>query len=392
MLRLKLLQLDSGEQVLLLNMHHIVADGWSLGVLVRDLGELYAAALEGRASSLASPTLHYADYAAWQRGWLDESRLQGQLGYWREQLADAPVLLELPTDRPRPAVKTYQGAQLSVMLEASLVERLEALSRSQGATLFMTLLAAFKVLLFRYSGQGDVLVGSPIANRTHRQTEELVGFFVNTLVLRSRLEREQPFTELLGALRETTLDAYAHQDLPFETLVEELAPQRSLSHSPLFQAMFGLQNAPFETVELAGVRAEPLALDTDTAKFDLLVNLSQVDGAISGVWEFSTDLFDVSRMERMLGHYEALLRAIVEVPEEAIGRLSLLSDAERRQLDTWSGGASAYPRDAGLASLFAEQVATAPQAEALRFGDVSMSYAELDAASSRLAYLDALCA
>ena len=261
LLRLTLLRLDTDAEVLLVNLHHIAADGWSLGVLVRDLSALYAAALEQHEADLCTvlPPLpiQYADYAAWQRDWLSGEVLETQLSYWRDRLAKAPALLELPTDHPRPAVKTYRGGQRTLTLEPELADRLEAFSRTRGATLFMTLLAAFKLLLHRYSGQEDILVGSPIANRTQAESEALVGFFVNTLVLRSTISRERSFETVLCDIRETALDAYAHQDIPFETVVSELQPERSLSHSPLFQVMFALQNAPQEALSLVRQPSSP---------------------------------------------------------------------------------------------------------------------------------------
>ncbi|WPZ32677.1 non-ribosomal peptide synthase/polyketide synthase [Thalassobaculum sp. OXR-137] len=384
LLRLTLLRLSPDRHVLLVNLHHIAADGWSLGVLVRDLGALYAEAL-GQGPGLAPPALHYADYAAWQRGWLEGAVLERQLGYWRSQLADAPLLLDLPADRKRPAVKTARGAQLAVTIEPDLLARLEALGRSRGATLFMTLLAGFAALLHRQTGESDILVGSPIANRTQRQTEDLVGFFVNTLVLRTAVQRDDPFAELLAQVRATALDAYAHQDLPFETLVSELRPERSLSHTPLFQVMFGLQNAPEENLTLGDLAVRALAPQTGTAKFDLTVSAQVGPAGLTVSWEYSTDLFDRPRIERLARQYVRLLQAVAEAPERAVGRLPLLDADEQARIASWSGGASPYPRDEGLTALFAERVAADPQAVALRWGDRTLTYAELDARSDRLA-------
>ncbi|WPZ32673.1 amino acid adenylation domain-containing protein [Thalassobaculum sp. OXR-137] len=384
LLRLTLLRLCPDRHVLLVNLHHIAADGWSLGVLVRDLGALYAEAL-GQGPGLPAPALHYADYAAWQRGWLEGTVLDRQLGYWRSQLADAPLLLDLPADRKRPALRSARGAQLAVTIEPDLLARLEALGRSRGATLFMTLLAGFAALLHRHTCESDILVGSPIANRTQRQTEDLVGFFVNTLVLRTAVQRDDPFAELLAQVRATALDAYAHQDLPFETLVSELRPERSLSHTPLFQVMFGLQNAPEENLTLGDLAVRALAPQTGTAKFDLTVSAQAGPGGLSVSWEYSTDLFDRPRIERLARQYVRLLQAVAEAPERAVGRLPLLDADEQARIASWSGGASPYPRDESLAALFAERVAADPQAVALRWGDRTLTYAELDARSDRLA-------
>uniref|UniRef100_UPI001D01794F condensation domain-containing protein n=1 Tax=Nisaea nitritireducens TaxID=568392 RepID=UPI001D01794F len=375
--------------VLLVNLHHIAADGWSLGVLVRDLSALYAAALEEREDDLLSvlPPLpiQYADYAAWQRDWLSGEVLETQLSYWRDRLGNAPALLELPADHPRPAVKSYKGGQRALTLPPELTERLEVFSRAKGATLFMTLLAAFKVLLHRYSGQEDILVGSPIANRTQAESEELVGFFVNTLVMRSTIERAQSFEAVLSQLRETALDAYAHQDLPFETLVTELQPERSLSHSPLFQVMFALQNAPQEALALGEATIQPLAPDLETAKFDLTLSIDASSHGLACNWEYAADLFEPSRIDRMAAHYRELLESILAAPEAPVGTLPLLTPEEGRDLEQWSGGESPYPRDAALAELFAEQVQAAPDAVALRFGETELSYAELDNRSGKLA-------
>ncbi|WP_226886988.1 condensation domain-containing protein, partial [Nisaea nitritireducens] len=356
---------------------------------------LYAAALEEREDDLLSvlPPLpiQYADYAAWQRDWLSGEVLETQLSYWRDRLENAPALLELPADHPRPAVKSYRGGQRALTLPPELTERLEAFSRAKGATLFMTLLAAFKVLLHRYSGQEDILVGSPIANRTQAESEELVGFFVNTLVMRSTIERAQSFETVLSQLRETSLDAYAHQDLPFETLVTELQPERSLSHSPLFQVMFALQNAPQEALALGEATIQPLQPDLETAKFDLTLSIDAGPNGLACNWEYAADLFEPSRIDRMAAHYRTLLESILATPEAPIGTLPLLTPGECRDLEQWSGGESPYPRDAALTELFVEQVHAAPDATALRFGEIELSYEELDARANRLAAYVAAC-
>ncbi len=385
LLRLSLLELGEDEGVLLFSVHHIIADGWSLGVLVRELSTLYAAACARTEASLPSLPIDYADYAVWQREWLRGEVLERQLEYWREQLAGAPSLLNLPTDFTRPAAKTYRGARLPLRLDPELVARLQTLSRSQGATLYMTLLAAFKTLLYRYSGQDDVVVGSPIANRTHSQTESLIGFFVNTLVLRSRLIREQPFSELLAEVRRTALAAYAHQDLPFELLVGDLHPDRSLGHSPLFQVMFALQNAPTEALALGELRLRPLAQEQPTAKFDLTLSLEETAGGLEGSWEYSTDLFEAATIARMTEHFAVLLCAIVQDPHQPLSRLPLLSRAEQQQLIEWNRTVTDYPRQQTVAALFAEQAAATPEAVAVVFADGQMSYRELDDSANRLA-------
>ena len=278
LLRVCLLKLGEEDHGLLVTLHHIVTDGWSMGVFVRELSALYQAFSTGRPSPLAGLPIQYADFAAWQRGWLQGAVLEGQLGYWQQQLAGAPGLLELPTDRPRPAVQSSRGASAAFALEAELTQGLKALSQRAGVTLFMTLLGAFMVLLARYSRQEDIVVGSPIANRTHSQTEGLIGFFVNTLVLRADLSGDPPFEELMGRVRRVALEAYAHQEVPFERVVEALQPERSLSHSPLFQVLFALQTAPVGELVLPGLSLSPLTLERVTAKFDLSLDAERGGG------------------------------------------------------------------------------------------------------------------
>ena len=297
LLRLSLLRLGPQASVLLFNMHHIIGDAWSLGILVRELGALYAAACRGEAAPLPPlPPLpvQYGDYALWQRAWLSGETLERQLDHWRAELAGAPALLELPYDHARPAVKSYRGARVAQRIDAALTARLKLLGQRHGTTLYMTLLAAFTVLLHRLSGSDDVVVGSPIANRRHSSTEGVIGFFVNTLVLRGRVASEARFDAVLRQVQRTALAAYAHQDVPFEALVSELSPERSLSHSPLFQVMFALQNAPDAAVELGGVAVRALEQETHSAKFDLFLDLSEQQGELVGVWEYSTDLFELA--------------------------------------------------------------------------------------------------
>jgi Non-ribosomal peptide synthetase modules and related proteins len=282
LLRVCLLRLGEEAHGVLLTLHHIVSDGWSMGVFIRELSALYQAFSTGVPSPLAELPIQYVDFAQWQRQWLSGEVLEGQLKYWREQLAGAPALLELPTDRPRPAVQSFRGASEPLALDAELTHALKALSQRAGVTLFMTLLGAFMALLARYSGQEDIVVGSPIANRNRSETEALIGFFVNTLVLRVDLSGNPPFEELLGRVRQVALAAYAHQEVPFERVVEALRPQRSLSHSPLFQVMFVLQNVPFEALELPGLSLSPLALESVTAKFDLTLVMSETEQGLRG--------------------------------------------------------------------------------------------------------------
>ncbi|MCP4657358.1 MAG: amino acid adenylation domain-containing protein, partial [bacterium] len=381
LLRTRLLRLAALEHVFLLNKHHIVSDGWSTGILIRELGALYA----GR--PLPELAVRYSDFALWQRQHLRGEERQRQLDYWRRRLAGAPVV-ELPGDRPRPAVRSGRGGNLALTLPGRLREALEALSRERGATLFMTFLAAFVTLLYRYTGQRDVVVGTPIAGRRLAEVEGLIGFFVNTLVLRSDLsERTLSWKQLLEQVREIALESYAHQDLPFEQLVEELQPRRDRSRTPLFQVMFALQNAPLEPLELAGLTLRPLVTDSGTSKFDLTVALVPVPGGLAGAIEYAVELFDTSTIARLARHFENLLDAIVARPEERIENLELLAAAERWQLaGEWNvAPVPAATAEEGLHQPFEAQVRRTPEAVALVFDDQRLSYGELDARADRLA-------
>jgi amino acid adenylation domain-containing protein len=381
-----LLRLDDSDAVLLLNMHHIISDGWSMGVFMRDWQQAYAAFAEGNAPGLPELPIQYSDYAAWQRQWFQGEVLQRQVDYWTGRLKGLPELLELPTDKPRPPQQTYQGAHYSQCLPATLNQAVTQLSRQQGVTLFMTLLAAFNVLLSCYSRQQDICVGSPIANRTHSHSEDVIGFFVNTLILRSQVEPQQSFIELLQATRQTCLDAYAHQDIPFEMLVEKLQPTRSLSHSPLFQVMFVLQNNESAELALPDLEVSFLEAEYPIAKFDLTLHVAEQDGQLHCYWEYATDLFAGGTIKRMAEHFEALLNAIVDNPERAIGLLPLLTEQETLQLQAWNDTATGYPKDQTIISLFEQQVEARPEAQAAVFDDESLSYRQLNEKANQLAH------
>jgi hypothetical protein len=375
------------EHVLLLSMHHIVSDGWSMGVLFRELSALYAAYREGRESPLSELPVQYADYAVWQREQLAGEVLDRQLAYWRERLAGAPELLELPTDHPRPPVQTYRGATVPVELSPELLERLQALGRSEGATLYMVLLGAFQVLLGKYAGSEDVVVGSPIAGRTRGEVEELIGFFVNTLVLRTDLSGDPSFREVLGRVREATLGAYEHQELPFEKLVAELQPERSLSHSPLFQVMFTLQNAGGGGGALPGLKVSGVGAAMEIAKFDLSLTLAATPQGLRGGLNYSTDLFERGTVERMLGHLARVLEQVAADADVRLSRLELLGEAERALvLEAWNRTAAEVPADRCIHELFEAQAARTPGAVAVRFEEESLTYAELNARANRLAH------
>ncbi|HKH46386.1 MAG TPA: condensation domain-containing protein, partial [Thermoanaerobaculia bacterium] len=389
LLRAGLWRLGEGEHVLLLNLHHIVSDGWSLGVLMREMSALYAAFAAGQPSPLAELPVQYADFAAWQRSWLAGGVLEGELQYWRDRLAGAPPVLDLPADRPRPAVQSFRGADRFLTLPPELSEALTALSRREGATLFMTLVSALGVLLSRFSGQADLTLGTPVAGRHHLETESLIGLFVNTLVLRHDLSAEPCFTELLSRVRREALAAYAHQDLPFEKLVEDLAPERSLAHSPLFQVLFAWQNLAVGEIALPGLRLVPLELLEEGAKFDLSLSLHEVGSGIAGSISYARDLFDAPTIDRLATAYSALLSAVVEQPELPVSQLSLLGSLERHQLLVeWNDVAALAPADTTLHGLFAAQAARTPQAVALVEGSTGerWTYRELDLWSDSLAY------
>lgn len=384
--RSSLLRLSDSEHILLLTMHHIVSDGWSAGILYRELRVLYGAFSSGEPSPLPELSIQYADYAIWQREWLQGETLKKQLGYWRKQLEGAPAALELPADRSRALVQTFRGAKESLTLSKSLSESLNRLSRSEGATLFMTLLAAFQTLLHRYSGQDEVVVGSPIAGRNQEELEGLIGFFVNTLVMRANFGGAPTFRNLLGQVKETALGAFAHQDLPFEKLVEEIQPERTLSQTPLFQVMFILQNAPREKRALVDLELSTLAVSTNTAKFDLTLFAIEDADAIRLQLEYSTDLFEPQTIRRLLGHFEVLLEAIVIDPEQRISELQLLTKAERRELLVeWNDTATEYPKGQCIYHLFEAQAKRTPQKVSVLFEGEQLTYRELSARANQLA-------
>ncbi|HKU77526.1 MAG TPA: amino acid adenylation domain-containing protein, partial [Pyrinomonadaceae bacterium] len=386
LLRVTLLRLSADEHLLLLTMHHIISDGWSLGVLVREVGVLYRAFTEGLASPLPELPVQYADYTVWQREQLTKESLAEQLSYWREQLSGAPAVLELPADHMRPAVKSYRGARERLELSAELTAALEALSREQGVTLFMVLLTAFKVLLWRYSGQEEIVVGTPIHNRQQSEIEGLIGFFVNTLALRTNIDEKESFTNLLQRVREVCLGAYQHQDVPFEMVVEEMAVERAMDQTPLFQVMFAMQAAP-SAVEMKDLQVTVLEMDSGTAKFDLLVTIEEGSGGgLEAVLEYDTDLFEQETAMRMVGHYERILEGIVQRTETCVSELSLLSKQERRQLlKQWNATEAAYP-ELTLAELFERQAERTPKTIAIEFGAEQVGYQQLNRRANQLAH------
>nr|QQH17589.1 non-ribosomal peptide synthetase [Nostoc sp. KVJ20] len=392
LLRVTLVQLKSESYALLLTMHHIIGDGWSMGVFIKELSSLYRGFLVGEPSPLPELPLQYADFTIWQRQWLQGKVLQTSINYWTQQLADAPPLLELPTDRPRPSVQTFRGWCFSFQLDAKLTASLKELSQKSGTTLFMTLMAAYATLLFRYSGQSDILLGTPIASRNHQDVEGLIGFFVNTLVMRTRLEDNPSFSKLLMQVRSTCMDAYVNQDVPFEQIVEALHIERSLSHSPLFQVMFALQNAAIEQLETPELAVTPLHLDNVNAKVDLTLQMWEQDNCLQGFWQYNTDLFDEDRIARMTGHFQTLLAGIVANPQASVGTLPLLTERERHQLLVeWNDTHIPYPDTKCIHQVFEEQVEQTPNAIALVYEHESLTYRELSDRANQLAhYLQSL--
>ncbi|MBP5971594.1 amino acid adenylation domain-containing protein [Brasilonema sp. CT11] len=393
LIRTTLVVLSETEHALLLCMHHIVLDGWSISVFVQELASLYNAYSINQPSLLAPLPIQYADFAIWQRQWLQGNVLQSQLNYWQQQLKDAPTLLSLPTDRPRPSVQSFSGAYQEFALSQKLTSGLTQLSQQQGVTLFMTLLAAFDTLLYRYTGVADIVVGTSIANRDRSEIEGLIGFFVNTLVMRTNLAGNPSFSELLSRVREMAMDAYTHQNLPFEMLVEALQPGRDLSHTPLFQVTFALQNAPISELKLTGLTVSPIKVETTTAKFDLTLSMENTTQGLVGVWEYNTDLFDASTIERIMGHFVILLESIIANPQQQISQLPLLSEVEQRQLLVeWNATQVDYPLDKCIHQLFEAQVERTPNAVAVVFENVqtrtfaSLTYHQLNCRANQLAH------
>jgi amino acid adenylation domain-containing protein/non-ribosomal peptide synthase protein (TIGR01720 family) len=381
-----LYEISDTDRLLLLKMHHIVCDGWSLSVLMRELTTIYNSYLRGEASPLPEPPIQYSDFAAWQREQVHNQQFGQQLDYWRQQLAGAATVLELPTDRPRPALQSYSGAHFVCNLPETLAVQLGELSERSGVTLFMTLLAALQTLLTRYTGQKDITVGSIIAGRNRTEVEELLGFFTNTLPVRTDLSGDPTFSELLDRVQKATLDAYSHQDVPFDRLVEELQPDRDLSRPPLFQVSLVLHNASAAELNLSGLEASPVILETEAAKFDLTLEVTEVAHGLQCVFEYSTVLFDETTIRRLSGHFENLLVGVCQDPHRQISELPLLTARENEQLlDTWNHTAAEYPRERCVHQLFEEQAARTPDRIAIICGSEQVTFGELNAKANQLA-------
>ncbi len=385
--RTTLIKLDEKKHVLFLVLHHSICDGWSFGVLSREFAALYDAFMAGRPSPLPDLPIQFADYAHWQHEWLAGETVQRRLAYWQHHLEGAPSLLSLPTDYPRPLTQRFKGTNLPLSLPPEDVTALRAFSLREGVTLFMTLLAGWQGLLARYSGQEDIVVGVPYANRSQVETEGLIGFFVNTLALRTDLSGDPSFVELVHRVRDTALGAYANQDVSFEKVVEVLQPERTLAFSPIFQTQLAFQNTAPVSMRLPGLVVEAREIDNGTAQFDLSLVLDEIDGALTGKLEYNTDLFEMDTISRMIGHLQVFLAGAAATPEKSISSLPLLTNAERRKvLVEWNETAAPYPADRCLHQLFEDQVARTPDVCAVKFENTQLSYAQLNARANQLAH------
>jgi amino acid adenylation domain-containing protein len=386
LLRGTLIRLGPREHILVLVMHHIITDGWSMSIFFRELAEFYRASVDARAPELPELTARYSDFAQWQRESVSGEVLRGLVEYWKKELHGAETILDLPTDHSRPLIHTGHGAREHFFIDQHVAEKLKRLGQSQNATLFMTLLAAFQTLLWRYTLQATVLVGTPVAGRNEVELEGLVGFFVNTLILRADFSDDPTFRELLKRIRSTALEAYAHQDAPFEKLVEELNPERTLSRTPLFQAMLVLQNAPKQTLELQDLVLEELDFESGIAMFDLTLEVVELDG-LHCTFEYSSDLFDRTTIRRLIGHFETLIHGFIRNPEARVSALPLLTGQERQQiLVDWNNTAAAYANDLCIHTAFEQQAARTPEAEAFRYQDHHLTYGQLNERANRLAH------
>ncbi|PYP82534.1 MAG: non-ribosomal peptide synthetase, partial [Blastocatellia bacterium AA13] len=388
LLRLTLVRTASDEGLLLFTIHHIVSDGWSHGVLIKELTSLYTEYSDGARSALQELSIQYGDFAEWNAEWVEETALKSQLPYWKETLANAPAMLDLPLDHPRPAVRRYSsGRRVALEIPSRLNLSLAQYSRQKGTTIFMVLLAAFKALLYRYTGQSDILTGTPIAGRNRTETENLIGLFTNLLVLRTRVSGDLSFDECLALCKETALSAFAHQDVPLDLLVEELNPERGLGYNPVFQVLFVLQNAPPEELVLPGMRLQRFDLDAGTTKFDLTLDLLDTEHGLKGAFEYNTELFEPETIERMSCHYLNLLAGILVQQQCRVIELPLLSRQEWQEVVVgWNQTAADYPHDRSVPELFEQQVELSPDSVAVVYEGSQLSYDELNRRANQLAH------
>ncbi len=387
LIRVTLIQLQDQIHLLFLTVHHIISDGWSGELLIKEISLLYQAYLENKPNPLPDLPIQYVDFASWQRQWLTGAKLESHLSYWRSHLENSPTLLNLPTDRERPMETSYQGNSQTFVINSFLTQELKRLSNKSKVTLFVTLLSAFAILLNRYSFEEDLIIGTPIANRTRPEIESLIGFFVNTLALRIKINNQPIFSELLHQVRQIAFEAYRHQDLPFEKLIEELQPERSLNYHPLFQVMFVLQNQAVSEWNLPNLTRSQVKFPSQTSQFDLTLSLKEKKGQLEGVWVYNTDLFDADRIERMTGHFKTLLEGIVNNPEAKITHLPILTSEEKQKmLIDWNNTKADYPKDKCIHQLFEEQVIKTPHNIALVCEDKQLSYQELNEKANQLAH------
>ena len=384
--RASVLTVAPENHILVFTLHHIIFDGWSIGVFGQEMTELYRAYSSGDSPALAPLTLQYVDFAAWQRKWLEAGELDRQLAYWKKQLAGSPPVITFPPDHRRPAAELFRGARSKLVVSEELTSALEATGQRHGVTLFMILLAAFKVLLARYTGLEDIVVGSPSASRTRTELYQMMGFFVNNLVLRTDLSGNPSFSDLLTRVREVTLRAYEHQDVPFDQLVQALRPERSLDHSPLFQTMFIMQNFPVEQLTLPGLEAKPIELEMDTARFDLTLEAFPRKGRLEVFFDYNSDLYNATTIIRLQQHYLAVLRAVVSDANIKLAEIPLLSDRERdKLLHEWNRTEHPLPAESCFHQQFEKYAWAAPDRVALKAGDASITYGELDKKANRIA-------
>ncbi len=387
LLRVNLYQLSEQSYILLIVIHHIVFDGWSKDVFFKELADLYQEEVSGQSVSLPALPIQYADFAIWQKQWLEGERTKSAIEYWKKQLAGIPDCLRLPIDNPHPDQKKYKGRKHAFILDKEITDPIRSLSKEKGVTLFMILLSAWSVLLYRYSGQPDLVIGTPIANRNLQEIENLIGCFINTLPLRITIEDSKSFEQLLEEVKTTALEAYDYQDFPFEKIVEVLQPERNLSNTPLFQVMFVLQHTPNNKIEIQGLKLTPLDIDNGTAKFDLTLSITETPTELKGCFEYNVDIFTANKIEAMVGHFQTLLKEILNDTTQEIGKLTLLTQAERHQLLVeWNDTKVDYPAGKSIYQLFEEQVEKTPEAIALVFQEQELTYQQLNNRANRLAH------
>jgi amino acid adenylation domain-containing protein len=397
LLRISLLQLAKASFVIFLNFHHIIFDGWSLRIFMEELISLYLAFLEGKISPLNELAIQYADFAYWQREWFKEDRMQKQIAYWQKQLAGAPSLLEIPTDSPRPAIQSFSGSHFKIKLNSNLTRKLKELSKKQDVTLFMLLEAAFATLLFRYTNQEDLLIGTPIANRNYPEIEHLIGFFINTLIIRHAFKDNFKFVEILKQVKKSAIEAYTNQDAPFEKVIETIKTERQLTYNPLFQVMFVLQNIPLDLEKAKLLDITLQEVETGISKFDLTLSMIELENVLEGIWEYNTDLFKPDTIQRMAGHFQTLLQGIVSNPDQKISELPILTEEEKHKiLIEWNDTKADYPKDKCIHQLFEEQAEKTPEQIAIRevfrktdeadYFYKEITYKELNKRSNQLAH------